>query len=150
MGRPLRDQSPGYYHVTTRGNDRRAIYLNDVDRELFLGLLRRVAVTCRWRLHAWCLMPNHFHLIVEISAENLARGMHQLNGVYAHWFTERYERTGHLFERRYSAKRVEGDEQLGNTVEYVINNPVEAGLCANPFRWRWLGGPLIDAARPRV
>ena len=150
MPRPLREQSPGYYHVTTRGNNGATIYLNDVDRDVFLALLRRVAGDARWRVHAWCLMTNHFHLLVEVPPESLARGMHRLNGVYAQWFNERHDRTGHLFERRYSATRVEGDRQLRNTVQYLLNNPVKASLCANPFSWPWLGGPMIDAARPHA
>jgi putative transposase len=146
--RPPRDQTPGYYHVTTRGNDGATIYLNDADRNVFLGLVSRVARDCGWRVHAWCLMTNHFHLVVEISGENLADGMHRLNGVYARWFNERHDRTGHLFERRYWATRVDGDRQLASTIQYVLDNPVKAGLCANPFCWPWLGGPLVDAARP--
>ena len=148
MPRPPRVQSPGHYHVTTRGNDGATIYLNDIDRNVFLGLVDRVAEDCEWSLHAWCLMTNHFHLLVEIPTENLAAGMHRLNGVYARWFNDRHGRTGHLFERRYWATRVEGDEHLETTVQYVLNNPVQAGLCANPFKWPWLGGPLVDAARP--
>ena len=150
MPRPLRDQSPGYYHLTTRGNDGRPIYLSDADRNLFLGLLHRVAVLSPWQVHAWCLMTNHFHLLIEIPTENLASGMHRLNGAYAQWFNERHDRTGHLFGRRYYARRIEGDRQLANTVQYLLDNPVKAGICTNPFRWPWLGGPLIDAARPRA
>lgn len=148
MPRPLREQSPGYYHVTTRGNDGAKIYLDDHDRNVFLGLLDRVARDSAWALRAWCLMTTHFHLVVEVPTESLSAGMHRLNGVYARWFNERHRRTGHLFERRFSATRVEGDGQLENTVQYVIANPVKAGLCANPFKWEWLGGPLVDAARP--
>ena len=79
-------------------------------------------------------MTNHFHLIVEIPSENLSAGMHRLNGVYAQWFNERHDRTGHLFERRFSAKRIEGDEQLQNTAEYVLQNPVKAGLMLESVR----------------
>jgi putative transposase len=93
-------------------------------------------------------MTNHFHLIVEIPSENLSSGMHRVNGVYARWFNERHDRSGHLFERRFSAKRIEGDEQLQNTAEYILQNPVKAGLCSNPFDWPWLGGKLVAAARP--
>lgn len=64
------------------------------------------------------------------------------------WFNERHERKGHLFERRFSAKRIEDDEQLYNTAQYILQNPVKAGLCSNPFDWRWLGGKLLVAARP--
>lgn len=146
--RPPREQRPGYYHVTTRGNCGASIYLGTDDRHLFLAMLDRAARDLSWSVQAWCLMTNHFHLVVEIPSENLSAGMHRLNGVYAQWFNERHERTGHLFERRFSAKRVEGDEQLHNTAEYILQNPVKAGLCSNPFDWPWLGGPLLVAAKP--
>jgi putative transposase len=146
--RPPREQRPGYYHVTTRGNHGAIIYLASDDRHLFLALLNRTARDLSWSIHAWCLMTNHFHLIVEIPSENLSSGMHRVNGVYARWFNERHDRSGHLFERRFSAKRIEGDEQLQNTAEYILQNPVKAGLCSNPFDWPWLGGKLVAAARP--
>ena len=146
--RPPREQRPGYYHVTTRGNDGASIYLGTDDRHLFLARLDRIVRDLSWSLHGWCLMTNHFHLIIEIPSENLSAGMHRLNSVYAQWFNERHERTGHLFERRFSAKRVEGDEQLQNTADYVLQNPVKAGLCSNPFDWPWLGGPLLVPAPP--
>jgi REP element-mobilizing transposase RayT len=148
MPRPPREQSPGYYHVTTRGNCGANIYLGNDDRHVFLALLNRAARDLCWSIHGWCLMTNHFHLIVEIPSESLSAGMHRLNGTYAQWFNERHERTGHVFERRFSAKRIEGDRQLYNTAEYVLNNPVEAGLCASPWDWRWMGGPLLVPARP--
>ncbi len=146
--RPPREQSPGHYHVTTRGNGGANIYLGSDDRHLFLAMLDRIVLDLSWSIHAWCLMTNHFHLIVEIPSENLSAGMHRLNGLYAQWFNERHGRKGHLFERRFSAKRIEDDEQLYNTAQYILQNPVKAGLCSNPFDWRWLGGKLLVAARP--
>jgi putative transposase len=148
MPRPVREQSPGRYHVTTRGNCGANIYLDSDDRHLFLALLNRIVRDLSWSLDAWCLMTNHFHLIVEIPSENLSAGMHRLNGIYAQAFNDRHERTGHLFERRFSAKRIEDEEQLRNTAEYILQNPVKAGLCSNPFDWPWLGGTLLVAARP--
>ena len=148
LSRPPREESPGYYHVTTRGNCGTSIYLGTDDRRLFLAMLDRIVRDLSWSLHAWCLMTNHFHLIVEIPSENLSAGMHRLNGVYAQWFNDRHERTGHLFERRFSAKRIEDDAQLYNTAEYILQNPVKAGLCSNPFDWHWLGGPLLVAPKP--
>jgi putative transposase len=140
MPRPPRVQTPGYYHVTTRGNDRDDIYRDVNDRRLFLSLLGRIADESEWSLHAWCLMTNHFHLVVENRHANLSAGMHRLNGLYARWFNDRYERTGHLFERRFAAKSIEGDAQLFNTAEYVFDNPVRAGLCRSRQEWPWVGG----------
>jgi putative transposase len=140
MGRPLRVQSPGYYHVTTRGNDGMDIYLDVADRRWFIALLKRVAGESEWTLHAWCLMTNHFHLVVENRQPNLSAGMHRLNSVYARKFNERHWRTGHLFGGRFGAKPIEGDAQLFNTAEYVFDNPVRAGLCASRQEWPWLGG----------
>ncbi len=94
-------------------------------------------------------MTNHFHLIVEIRLPNLSAGMHRLNSVYAKWFNDRHERTGHVFERRFAAKRIEGDEQLRNTAQYIVDNPVKANLCANPSEWRWMGGALLSNATRR-
>lgn len=140
MARPLRVQDPGYYHVTTRGNDGADIYVDVGDRQLFLSLLDRIAGDSDWALHAWCLMTNHFHLVVENRQANLSAGMHRLNGLYARWFNERHERTGHVFGSRFRAKPIVGERQLYNTAEYVFDNPVRAGLCRSRVEWPWLGG----------
>jgi REP element-mobilizing transposase RayT len=138
--RPHRVQTPGYYHVTSRGNNGIDIYADDDDRLLFISFLQRVAERSEWELHAWCLMTNHFHLVLENRLPNLAAGMHRLNGNYARWFNERYERTGHLFGSRFKAKAIIDELQLSNTAEYVFDNPVRAGLCASRHQWPWLGG----------
>jgi REP-associated tyrosine transposase len=140
MARPLRVQDPGYYHLTTRGNDGTDIYLDVVDRRLFISMLNRIAGDSDWALHAWCLMTNHFHLVVENRQANLSAGMHRLNSVYARWFNERHARTGHLFGSRFGAKPIVSDRQLYNTAEYVFDNPVRAGLCKSRVEWPWLGG----------
>lgn len=146
MARPLRIQIPGYYHVTTRGNDGMDIYLDVADRHLFLALLDRIADESAWVLHAWCLMTNHFHLVVENRQANLSAGMHRLNGLYARWFNERHERSGHVFGNRFSAKPIKDDRQLYNTAEYVFDNPVRAGLCRSRQEWPWLGGSFWRVA----
>jgi putative transposase len=131
---------PGYYHVTARGNDGMSIYADVVDRRVFLAYLERVAGDAEWTLYAWCLMTNHFHLVLENRRPNLSQGMHRLNGLYARWFNDRHERTGHLFGKRFGAKAIEDDRQLFNTAEYVFDNPVRAGLCRSRQEWQWLGG----------
>ena len=138
MARPPRFQpAGGMFHVTTRGNRGQPIFLDDPDRLLFLRLFRRVVRTAEWRQLAWCLMTNHFHLVVQTPTESLAMGMERLNGVYARRFNARHGYQGHLFERRYDARFIDSEEQLETTVRYVAFNPVRAGLCRNPQDWRW-------------
>jgi REP element-mobilizing transposase RayT len=146
MPRPLRIQSPGWYHVTTRGNDGSPIYADDGDKNLFLALLNRVAGASRWDVELWCLMTTHFHFVIQTRDPNLSAGMHRLNGRYAQLFNERHRRTGHLFERRFSATPIEDEGQMENTVAYVLNNPVKAGLCPTAAEWPWSGGRLRDLA----
>jgi putative transposase len=143
MPRPLRDQQPGYFHLGTRGNNRGDIYRTTDDRLVFLALLNRIIGLREWALLGWCLMTNHYHLVLETRHANLSAGMQRLNGVYAQWFNAFYSQTGHVFERRFWSKRIEDEEQLRDTVAYVIHNPVRAGICASPWDWRWVGAPLL-------
>jgi putative transposase len=138
VARPPRIQIPdAIYHVTARGNERSAIYLQDGDRRNFLELLTKVVERYRWRILTYCLMTNHYHLLVQTPEANLCAGMRQLNGVYAQGFNRRHARVGHLFQGRYSARLVKADEHLWAAVGYVVRNPVRAGLCAAPEEWRW-------------
>src|SRR5688572_16117828 len=148
MPRPPRDQGPGYFHVTTRGNNRRDIFYSADDRRLFLKILARVASEREWVLQTWCLMTNHFHLLVDAPYPNLSAGMQRLNGVYAQWFNAWHHRRDHLFGRRFWSKRVEDDSQLRDTADYIIYNPVRAGLCDDPWDWRWTGGSLYSVELP--
>ena len=123
--------------MTARGNERRAIFRDDVDRERFIGILARVAEESGWTVLAYCLMGNHFHLLVRTPEPNLNGGMHRLNGTYAQWFNRRHARVGHLFQGRYGARLVRGDSHLHATIRYIVRNPVRSGLCSNPRDWRW-------------
>ena len=151
MPRRPRDQGPGHFHVTARGNDGLDIFRTVDDRRVFLALLERVVRDLEWSPFAWCLMTNHFHLIVETPQPNLSAGMRRLNGVYAQWFNAFHERRDHLFGRRFWAKRIMDDAQLQASADYVFDNPVRAGLCANRWDWRWIGGRLLESplAAPR-
>lgn len=138
MPRPLRLLIPGgLYHVTARGNERRAIFRDDADRERFLGVLAAVAVESGWQVLAYCLMENHFHLLVLTPEPNLNAGMHKLNGRYAQWFNRRHGRVGHLFQGRYGAKLVRTESQLHATIRYIIRNPVRSGCCEHLRVWEW-------------
>ncbi len=152
MPRRPRDEVEGaIHHVFARGNDRREIYLDDADHELYLRLLGRVSLRQRWRCLSYCLMPNHVHLLLETPHANLGRGMHRLHSVYAQTFNERHGRSGHLFQGRYGSRRITADEQLWAVAAYIALNPVTAGLCERPERWRRssFSQVLDGVARPR-
>jgi len=127
----------GIYHVTNRGNDRRAIFDDELDYLDFIRQLAKVVDACGWLCHSFCLMPNHYHLLVETPQPNLGDGMHLLNGRYARRFNARHERVGHLFQGPYRAEAVERDEHLLEVCRYVVLNPVRAGLVERAERWPW-------------
>jgi REP-associated tyrosine transposase len=125
------------YHVTTRGNRRCDIYRDDEDRRWFLLTLARAVRGASWRCHAYCLMGNHYHLLVETPEETISRGMQILNGRYARDFNWKYGLKGHLFERRFHAELVEDHAYLLEVSRYIVLNPVRAGICAGPESWPW-------------
>jgi putative transposase len=127
----------GIYHVTARGNRLQPIYLDDDDQRLFLALVGKVARRHEWPCLAFCLMTNHYHLILRTPNADLSVGMHQLNGKYARWFNERHGLQGHVFEKRFGAVLVEGDGHLLEVFRYLFLNPVRAGLCSEPRAWQW-------------
>jgi putative transposase len=136
--RPLREElEDGIFHVTTRGVNREAIFRDDRDRLVFLRLFAATIERHSWRCHAFCLMATHYHLLVETERENLSRGLHRLNGVYAQLFNRRHSRTGHLFGSRFHAWTIEDEGHLHATHRYVLDNPVRAGLCATASDWPW-------------
>src|SRR5262245_34756329 len=140
MSRTPRSQLPDVaYHVTTRGVNGTWIFRYNRDRRCWLGLLALVVRQFGWRMHAFCLMGNHFHLVVECPRAELSDGMRLLNGRYAQWFNGKYRRHGHLFGARFGARVIESDEYLAAAIEYVLNNPVRARLCTAASDWRWSG-----------
>ena len=138
MARPLRIEFPGaVYHVTSRGNARQDIFIDDEDRGSFLDLLSIVVERFNWLCHAYCLMGNHYHLLIETLDGNLSKGMRELNGVCTQGFNQRYRRVGHLFQGRYKAILVEKDNHLLSLCRYVVLNPVRVGLIERPEQWKW-------------
>lgn len=138
MARPLRIQYPdGIYHVTARGNDRRPIFEDDDDCACFLVALAEVVARYRVRCHAYCLMGNHYHLLLQTPEANLSAAMRQLNGVYTQRFNRRHERCGHLLQGRFGAQLIDAEAYLREVCRYVVLNPVRAGLCAHPREWKW-------------
>jgi putative transposase len=138
MARPLRLEYPGaLYHVTSRGNARNRIYLDDADYRGFLDLTGEVCERHNWRIHAYCLMGNHYHLVVETPEPTLSQGMRQLNGVYTQDFNRRHAKVGHLFQGRYTAIVVDKDKYLLELSRYVVLNPVRARMVKSPGQWPW-------------
>ena len=129
MARPLRLEYPGaIYHITSRGNARADIFLDDSDRELFLSILADTVDHYNWLCHAYCLMGNHYHLLIETPDPNLSLGMRHLNGVYTQTFNRSHKRVGHLFQGRYKAVLVEKGTHLLELCRYIVLNPVKANM----------------------
>ncbi len=127
MSTQLRDESPGYHHVVARGNNKRDIFLDDRDRQYFCRRLDIVARKHGWTILAYCLMRNHFHLILGVGDAGLARGMCELNSGYAITFNARYGRINHLFGKRYWNRRLRTHASVLNAVRYAVQNPRRAG-----------------------
>lgn len=129
MARPLRIELPGgLYHVTSRGDRREDIFLDDDDRLTWLDLFGQVCRRFNWICHVWCLMDNHYHIVVETVEGNLTQGMRQLNGVYTQRFNRTHHRVGHVFQGRYKAIIVEKDSYLQELARYVVLNPLRARM----------------------
>ena len=138
VARPPREFIPGaIYHVYSRGSNRQAIFLFDSDRIDFLICLERALLRAGLRCLAYCLMPNHYHLVLETSGDDLSAAMKTLNGRYALRFNRRYDRDAHLFRNRFGAVLQESQDQLLWTLRYTVRNPVESGMCARPEEWPW-------------
>ena len=142
MARPLRLEFAGaVWHITSRGNERKEIFRDDEDRSLFLRLLARMVDRFRWCIHAFVLMGNHYHLLIDTPVPTLSRGMRELNGIYTQRFNKRHKRAGHLLQGRFKGILVQRDSHLLELTRYVVLNPVRAGLAAKPEQWRWSSYP---------
>lgn len=138
MARPLRIEYDGaVYHVTSRGNAKKPIYRDDEDRKTFLDIIEKINKRYNWLCHAYCLMNNHYHLIIETPDGNLSKGMRQLNGVYTQMFNRRYGRVGHIFQGRYKAILIQKESHLLEVCRYVVLNPVRAKAVEKPGDWKW-------------
>ena len=138
MTRPLRIIYPGaIYHITVRGNRKQDIFLDNTDRKIFLQTLTSVIKSYHWICHAYCLMNNHYHLIIETPETNLSSGMRDLNGIYTQRFNKRHNTTGHVFQGRFKAFVVEKESYLLEVSRYVVLNPVRSGLVMSPEKWPW-------------
>jgi putative transposase len=138
MSRPLRLEFPeALYHLTSRGDRREDIYEDDEDRLAFLDVFFSVIEQFNWVCYAYCLMSNHYHLLVQTPDANLSKGMRQLNGVYTQAYNRRYLKTGHLFQGRYKSILVDEDNYLLELSRYIVLNPVKAGMVKKVDQWKW-------------
>ncbi len=153
MARPLRlEFAHALYHVTSRGDRREDIYLDDADREAWLAVLSQVCKRFNWTVHAYCLMSNHYHLLVETPDANLSAGMRQLNGVYTQHVNRRHGWVGHVYQGRFKAIVVQKDAYLIELARYVVLNPVRAGMVADAADWPWSSytAMMASANMPRA
>ncbi len=138
MARPLRIEYEGAcYHITTRGNAQQHIFLSESDRHSFLDILASAVSRFGWLCHAYCLMGNHYHLLLETPLANLSRGMQYLNARYTQKFNRRHGRSGHVLQGRFHSVLVEKQAYLLGVVRYIELNPVRAGLVKHPAAWSW-------------
>jgi len=138
MARPLRIEYPGaFYHVTSRGNEQKDVFKSQKDREKFLEYLASATNRYGAVIHAYCLMSNHYHLLVETPGGNLSQIMRHINGAYTTYFNVKRKRSGHLFQGRYKAILVEADEYATELSRYIHLNPVRAGMTVRPEEYQW-------------
>jgi len=138
MARQLRIEFAGaLYHVTSRGNAQEAIYRNDEDRKKFLTVLNITCNRFNWYCHAYCLMDNHFHLLIETNTPTLSLGMKFLNGTYTQYFNRIHKRVGHVYQGRFKGILVEKDGYLLELSRYIVLNPVRARMVRTAKDWPW-------------
>ena len=138
MARALRIEYEGaVYHVTNRGNGQEMIYREEADWKAFLGIMSDVVSEFGWRIYTYCLMGNHYHLLLETPQPNLSQGMKELDQQYTRQYNWKYEHSGHVFQGRYWSGLVLNDNYLIDAASYLLLNPVRAQLVHSPEEWRW-------------
>ena len=128
MARRPRIDLPGYHHIVNRGVNRSDIFVDDEDREVFVRIMCKASRIYDATVHDYCLMDNHYHLLLENRQENLSLLMRQINANYAIYFNKKHHRTGHLWQGRFSSWYILGDDYLYRTIRYIEHNPIEAGI----------------------
>ena len=142
MARSLRIEYPGaYYHITSRGNERKAIFKNKSDRNKFLTYLKSAYLRYGAIIHVFCLMDNHYHLLLQTPRGNLAQIMRHVNGAYTTYFNIKHKRRGHLFQGRYKAILVDADAYAAELSRYIHLNPVRSGMVDKPEKYSWASYP---------
>ena len=149
MSRQLRLEFPGaIYHIMARGNNRETIAHDHRDVASFLASLQLTCARYAWRVYSWCVMPNHYHLVVETSRATLSTGMRRHNSTYAQLFNKRHNRVGHVFQGRYKALVVADERYLLTVMRYVELNPWRAALADHPSAWAWSSIHVSLGSRP--
>jgi REP element-mobilizing transposase RayT len=138
MTRSLRIEFSGaLYHLTSRGNARQNIFMVDEDRDDFLNVLSKACDRYYWQCHAYCLMSNHYHLLIETRIPSLSRGMQYINGVYTQSFNRRHNRVGHVLQGRFKSILVDRDSYMLELARYIVLNPVRARMVRFAEEWPW-------------
>jgi len=138
MARPLRVVFEGaLYHVINRGNEKNNIFRDERDYRVFLKLLRETVIEHKWICYGYCLMGNHYHILIETPRANISKGMKKINAQFTQYFNFRYKRTGHLFQGRFKSNLVEKNSYLLELFRYIVMNPIRAGLCKKPNEYQW-------------
>jgi len=149
MSRPLRIEYPNaWYHVMNRGRRAEKIFTDEKDYAMFVQILQEVSVAWNIRISAYCLMPNHYHLLLQTPEANIARSMRHINGVYTQRFNRRHGFDGPLFRGRYKSILIDADSYLLQLVRYVHRNPFKAGICTmDKYEWSSHKGYLSVAKK---
>jgi putative transposase len=138
MARPLRIQFPGaWYHMMNRGASRQRIFLNENDRKDFLNLLGETSDMFTIQIHAYCLLDNHYHLLIHTPQGNISRSMRHLNGVYTQRFNRKHGTDGSIFRGRFKAILIDADSYLLEVTRYIHLNPVRANIVGTPEQYPW-------------
>ena len=138
MTRQLRIQFEGApYPIISRGNERMMIFLDEADRIKHLNILHKTLERFNWLCHVYCLMGNHYHLVIETPDANLAKGMKYLNQIYSQFFHWKYNRVGHVLQGRYKSYIIQREAYLLHCCRYIVLNPWDAGLVEHPKEWKW-------------
>lgn len=127
----------GIYHIIMRGINRQTLFLDDEDCTKFIQTLQRYRKICEYKLYAYCLMGNHFHLLLHENKESLETVMRRICGSYVFWYNKKYDRVGYLFQDRYKSEPVEDDTYFVVVLRYIFQNPIKAGIVNKINEYKW-------------
>ena len=137
MSRSLRTIEIGYYHVINRGVEKRKVFLDSADHHKFMSLIEEFKLDHNFVIHAFCLMANHYHLLIEVKQKNLSTIMHKINSRYSNYFNKKYNRVGHLWQGRFKSWYVKDQRYLTNLTKYIEQNPIRAGITTKIGDFPW-------------